>query len=68
MKNEIILTIGWIAAIQGGLGAGGRTFGDGDWGLLHKWWDLPTTGYLVILVVGVVLALAGEAGRKRARA
>ncbi|MER6915726.1 hypothetical protein ABT354_28975 [Streptomyces sp. NPDC000594] len=67
MKNEIILTIGWVVAIQGALGAGGQLFGDGPWGLLHRWWDLPTTGYLVILLVGAVLAASGESAKKRAR-
>ncbi|GLF97419.1 hypothetical protein [Streptomyces yaizuensis] len=68
MKDEIILTIGWVTAIQGGLGAAGRHFGDGPWGLLHRWWDVPTTGYLAILLVGAVLAVAGESAKRRARA
>ncbi|MFF0446519.1 hypothetical protein ACFYT4_08925 [Streptomyces sp. NPDC004609] len=66
MKNELILIIGWVAAVQGGLGAAGQQFGDGPWGLLHKWWDIPTAGYAVILVVGLAIALTGEA-RKRGR-
>ncbi|ANW18730.1 hypothetical protein [Streptomyces clavuligerus] len=66
MKNEILLTIGWVTAIQGGLGAGGRLFGEGPWGLLHRWWDVPTSGYLALLLVGAVLAVTGERA-KRAR-
>ncbi|MFI2008563.1 MULTISPECIES: hypothetical protein [Streptomyces] len=68
MKREIILTIGWIAAIQGGLGLGGRIFGDGPWGVLRNWWDVPNAGYAVILLVGVALASAGETSRRRSRA
>ncbi len=67
MKNETIAVIGWITAVQGALGAGGRLFGDEPWGLLQKWWDIPTAGYVVLLVAGAVIAPAGEAGRKRAK-
>ncbi|MGW4033235.1 hypothetical protein ACWEFL_28730 [Streptomyces sp. NPDC004838] len=67
MKNQLLAIIGWVAAVQGGLGAGGLMFGDGPWGLLHKWWDLSTAGYVVILAVGLVVALAGEAAHKRGK-
>jgi hypothetical protein len=68
MKNELIAVIGWIAAVQGGLGAGGRIFGNEPWGLLHLWWDVPTAGYLALLAVGLVVALTAESARKRSRA
>ncbi|MFF0437396.1 hypothetical protein ACFYU9_34870 [Streptomyces sp. NPDC004327] len=68
MKNEAMAIIGWIALVQGGLGAGGRLFGDGPWGLLHKWWDIPTPGYLAIFAVGLVLAAFGETMKIRAKA
>ncbi|MER7661030.1 MULTISPECIES: hypothetical protein [unclassified Streptomyces] len=68
MKNETIAIIGWITAVQGALGAGGRLYGDGPWGLLHPWWDIPTAGYVVLFAVGAVIALVGETGRKRAKA
>ncbi|MFG3349650.1 hypothetical protein ACGF1Z_31890 [Streptomyces sp. NPDC048018] len=68
MKNEAIAVIGWIALVQGGLGAAGRLFGDGPWGLLQKWWDVPTAGYFALFAVGVVLAAWGETAKQRARA
>ncbi|MFF8960513.1 hypothetical protein [Streptomyces sp. NPDC014894] len=68
MKNEIILTIGWISAIQGALGVGGRMFGDGPWGMLPQWWDVPTAGYAAILVAGLAVAAHGESARRRSRA
>lgn len=67
MKNEIILTIGWVAAIQGALGAAGQIFGDGPWGLLHQWWEIPVGGYLVLFLVGAAIAFMGESARRRAR-
>ncbi|MEV4947574.1 hypothetical protein [Streptomyces sp. NPDC053755] len=67
MKNEAIAVIGWIALVQGALGAGGRMFGDKPWGLLHRWWDIPTAGYLVIAAAGIAVALWGESA-KRAKA
>ncbi|ARX85488.1 hypothetical protein ACFWZT_27325 [Streptomyces alboflavus] len=65
--KEIIAIIGWIVGVQGALGLAGRLFGDGPWGLVHKWWDIPTAGYAVLLAVGAVLAFYGEQGRARAR-
>jgi len=67
LKNEVVLIIGWVAAIQGALGAGGRIFGDKPWGLLQNWWDVPTVGYVAILVLGAVIASYGEMSRRRAK-
>ncbi|MET9377997.1 hypothetical protein ACFYV5_28735 [Streptomyces sp. NPDC003035] len=68
MKNEVITVIGWVALIQGGLGAGGQLFGDKAWGMLQKWWDIPTAGYAVLTLAGIALALWGETAKKRAKA
>ncbi|MEV5974212.1 hypothetical protein [Streptomyces sp. NPDC051921] len=68
MKNEAIAIIGWIALVQGGLGAGGRLFGDGPWGLLQKWWEIPTAGYIALFAIGVALAAWGETAKQRAKA
>ncbi|MFF9915809.1 hypothetical protein [Streptomyces sp. NPDC013457] len=68
MKNDVIAVIGWITLVQGALGAGGQIFGDKPWGLLQKWWDIPTAGYLALAVVGAALALWGETAKKRAKA
>ncbi|MEU4273113.1 hypothetical protein [Streptomyces sp. NPDC026092] len=68
MKNEAIAIIGWVALIQGGLGAGGQIFGDKAWGLLQKWWEISTAGYIVLALAGLALALWGEGAKKRAKA
>jgi hypothetical protein len=68
MKNEVIAVIGWITLVQGALGAGGQFFGDEAWGLLHKWWDIPTAGYVLLLLAGIALAWWGEAAKQRAKA
>ncbi|MGW2017988.1 hypothetical protein [Streptomyces sp. NPDC001927] len=68
MKNEAIAIIGWVALIQGGLGAGGQIFGDKAWGLLQKWWEIPTAGYIVLALAGLALALWGEGAKKRGKA
>ncbi|MBT2441668.1 hypothetical protein J7E93_16410 [Streptomyces sp. ISL-36] len=68
MRNEAIAVVGWISLVQGGLGAGGQIFGDKAWGLLQKWWDIPTAGYLVLALAGIALAAWGETAKKRARA
>ncbi|MEV2256880.1 hypothetical protein AB0I94_41135 [Streptomyces sp. NPDC050147] len=65
--KEIIAIVGWVVGIQGALGAAGRIFGDESWGLIHKWWDVPTPGYVALLLVGAALAIWGESSKKRAR-
>ncbi|MFE3021486.1 hypothetical protein [Streptomyces sp. NPDC059256] len=65
MKNEILLTIGWIAAIQGVLGAAGQIFGENPWGFVHLWWDIPVGGYLALFLVGAAIAFMGETARKK---
>ncbi|MEV0126336.1 hypothetical protein AB0I16_33130 [Streptomyces sp. NPDC050703] len=66
--REIIAIVGWVVGIQGALGTAGRLFGDGPWGLLHQWWDIPTPLYVALFVAGAALAVYGETGKKRARA
>ncbi|MFF8280311.1 hypothetical protein ACF05T_30190 [Streptomyces lateritius] len=68
VRNEVIAIIGWVALVQGGLGAGGQIFGDKAWGLLQKWWDIPTAGYVVLALAGAALALWSETAKKRAKA
>ncbi|MFI0980222.1 hypothetical protein ACH4SP_24850 [Streptomyces sp. NPDC021093] len=68
MKNEIVLTIGWVVAIQGVLGFVGRTWFDNDWGLLHLWFTPPTALYIAMAVVGAALAYVGETAKKRSKA
>lgn len=66
--KEIIAIVGWVVGIQGALGVAGRTFGDEPWGMLKKWWDVPTPLYAALIAVGVVLAVYGETAKKRQRA
>lgn len=66
--KELIAIVGWFVGIQGVLGVAGRTFGDGPWGLLQQWWDVPTAGYVLLAVVGAGLAVYGETAKVRARA
>ncbi|MGA4840342.1 hypothetical protein [Streptomyces sp. G45] len=65
--KEITAVIGWVVGIQGALGLAGRLSGNDPWGLLQKWWDIPTAGYAALLVLGFVLAVYGEKGKKAAR-
>ncbi|MGH4032373.1 hypothetical protein ACQB60_25935 [Actinomycetota bacterium Odt1-20B] len=65
--KEIITIIGWVVGIQGALGVLGRLFTGDSWGLLQKWWDIPTPGYLVLFVLGAALAIWGETSKQRAR-
>ncbi|MGW7076712.1 hypothetical protein [Streptomyces sp. NPDC054866] len=65
--KEIIAIVGWVVGIQGALGAAGRIFGDESWGLIHKWWDVPTPGYIALFAVGAALAIWGETSKNRAR-
>ncbi|ALC21645.1 hypothetical protein ACH46N_19750 [Streptomyces pristinaespiralis] len=64
--REIAAIIGWVTGVQGVPGRPGPTFGDKPWGLLHKWWDLPSAGYIAVAVAGVALALTAETAKKRA--
>ncbi|MFJ6696220.1 hypothetical protein ACIQM4_09115 [Streptomyces sp. NPDC091272] len=68
MKNEIVLTVGWVLGIQGVLGFVGRTWFDKDWGLLTLWFDPPSALYIAMAVVGGALAVLGETAKKRVRA
>ncbi|MFG3495593.1 hypothetical protein [Streptomyces sp. NPDC047928] len=65
--REIVAVAGWFTGVQGLLGIAGRMFGDGPWGLLPRWWDVPTAGYAVIAVAGAALAVYGETAKARKR-
>ncbi|MGV9314700.1 hypothetical protein ACWDR0_21315 [Streptomyces sp. NPDC003691] len=67
MKNAVLEIVGWVAGIQGALGAGGLLFGDGPWGVVHQYWDLSVAGYIVLLVAGILLVGAAEVGKHRSR-
>ncbi|WP_236242766.1 hypothetical protein [Streptomyces sp. CC228A] len=65
--RELVALVGWLVGIQGVLGIAGRAFGDHPWGLLHRWWDIPTPGYAVLALVGAALAVYRETAKARAR-
>ncbi|WP_190137308.1 hypothetical protein [Streptomyces longispororuber] len=58
--KDITAIVGWVVGIQGALGLLGKLFTGESWGLIHKWWDVPTAGYAVLLVLGAALAFLGE--------
>ncbi|MCX5205033.1 hypothetical protein OG897_26695 [Streptomyces sp. NBC_00237] len=68
MKNELLAIIGWVVGIQGVLGFAGRTWSDGDWGLLHLWFTPPTALYIAMAILGLSLGIAGDLARKKAKA
>jgi hypothetical protein len=67
MKNELIALIGWTVGVQGALGLAGDWFGNGPWGLLQQWWDVPALGYAALLALGLMIALTAGAARKAPR-
>ncbi|MFF5976901.1 hypothetical protein ACFY7C_35895 [Streptomyces sp. NPDC012769] len=67
IARETLTVIGWIALVQGGLGAGGKFSGNGPWGLLHRWWDIPTAGYVALLAAGIALVVWGETTKQKAK-
>ncbi len=68
MKNELLAIIGWVVGIQGALGFIGRTWFDGDWGLLHLWFTPPSALYLAMALVGIPLGVAADLARKKQKA
>ncbi|WEV26162.1 hypothetical protein OYE22_13845 [Streptomyces sp. 71268] len=61
--REIVGIVGIVVAIQGTLGVVGRVVGEKPWGVLQQWFDIPSGGYVALVVVGLVLAAWGESGR-----
>ncbi|MDG4858975.1 hypothetical protein P8605_12555 [Streptomyces sp. T-3] len=65
--REVLAIIGWVAGIQGALGAVGRLTTGNDWGMLHRWFDPPIALYVVLAVLGFALAAYTERDRQRAK-
>ncbi|MFF9980835.1 hypothetical protein [Streptomyces erythrochromogenes] len=59
-----IESIGYVIGAQGVVGFASQTFFGTEWGWLHKVADLPSTAYLGIVAVGLVLVVAGTRTRK----
>ncbi|MFE6738765.1 hypothetical protein [Streptomyces tubercidicus] len=57
--------LGFIIMIQGAMGFIGQVFFDGAWGLLPRWFQLPSPAYVGLFAAGAALAVWGDAARKR---
>jgi hypothetical protein len=57
-------SIGYVVGAQGLVSFASRTFFGAEWGWMHKLFDLPSTAYLGIVVVGLALIVAGVQTRK----
>ncbi|WP_219461879.1 hypothetical protein [Nonomuraea rhizosphaerae] len=57
--------LGVILVIQGLGGFVARVFFDTEFGLLRRWFDIPTPVYLLIAAAGVGLAIWGDQAKKK---
>ncbi|MEU5213975.1 hypothetical protein [Streptomyces sp. NPDC020742] len=57
--------LGFIIMLQGAMGFIGQVFFDGAWGLLPRWFELPSAVYVGICAAGVALIAWGETDKKR---
>ncbi|MFD0078403.1 hypothetical protein ACFVIY_38930 [Streptomyces sp. NPDC127166] len=57
-------SIGYVVGAQGLVSFASQTFFDTEWGWMHKVVDLPSTAYLGVVVVGLVLIVGGVKMRK----
>lgn len=54
---------GVFLVIQGLGGFAAQVFFDTQWGLLHRWVDLPSVAYLGIAAAGAALVIWGDTAR-----
>ncbi|MFE5590009.1 hypothetical protein [Streptomyces sp. NPDC056549] len=57
-------SIGYVVGAQGLVSFASQTFFGTEWGWMHKVVELPSTAYLVVVVVGLVLVVGGVRMRK----
>ncbi|MFC9593830.1 hypothetical protein ACFTUC_29090 [Streptomyces sp. NPDC056944] len=57
-------SIGYVVGAQGLVSFASQTFFGTEWGWMHKVVDLPSTAYLGVVVVGLVLVVGGVRMRK----
>ncbi|WP_327286386.1 MULTISPECIES: hypothetical protein [unclassified Streptomyces] len=57
-------SIGYVVGAQGVVSFASQTFFGTEWGWMHKVVDLPSTGYLGIVVVGLAFIVSGVKMRK----
>ncbi|MFJ7068610.1 hypothetical protein [Streptomyces sp. NPDC101115] len=57
-------SIGYVVGAQGLVSFASQSLFGTEWGWMHKVVDLPSIGYLGIVVVGAVLVVGGVKTRK----
>ncbi|MFE7595693.1 hypothetical protein [Streptomyces sp. NPDC057494] len=57
-------SIGYVGGAQGLVSFASQTFFGTEWGWMHKVVDLPSTAYLGVVGVGLVLVAGGVRMRK----
>ncbi|MFC9398712.1 hypothetical protein ACFTWS_37065 [Streptomyces sp. NPDC057027] len=57
-------SIGYVVGAQGLVSFASQTFFGTEWGWMHKVVDLPSTAYLGVVAVGLVLIVGGVKMRK----
>ncbi|MER6317139.1 hypothetical protein ABT237_25750 [Streptomyces sp. NPDC001581] len=57
-------SIGYVVGAQGLVSFASQTFFGAEWGWIHKIVDLPSTAYLGVVAVGLVLIVGGVKLRK----
>ncbi|MFF6772466.1 hypothetical protein ACFY8W_02775 [Streptomyces sp. NPDC012637] len=57
-------SIGYVVGAQGLVSFASQSLFGTEWGWMHKVVDLPSTGYLGIVVVGAALVVGGVKTRK----
>lgn len=57
-------SIGYVVGAQGLVSFASQTFFGTEWGWMHKVVDLPSTAYLGVVVVGLLLVVGGVKTRK----
>ncbi|WP_369394820.1 hypothetical protein AB5J72_50590 [Streptomyces sp. CG1] len=57
-------SIGYVVGAQGLVSFASQTLFGTEWGWMHKLVDLPSTGYLGIVAVGLALIVGGVKVRK----
>ncbi|MFD4867287.1 hypothetical protein [Streptomyces sp. NPDC058412] len=57
-------SIGYVVGAQGLVSFASQTFFGTEWGWFHKIVDLPSTAYLGVVAVGLVLIVGGVKLRK----
>ncbi|MFE1411137.1 hypothetical protein ACIGFK_19520 [Streptomyces sp. NPDC085524] len=59
-----IESIGYVVGAQGLISFASQTFFGTEWGWMHKIVDLPSSAYLGVVALGLLLILGGVKTRK----